>query len=160
MQISAQNANFCRRVIRYQKILTEPFEDLLRLLYKYEYRYTLNDDKAVSSVNLNEIHIKFPSPGTLNLANLTDSFSQVDQVADYISKVFVPDRADQSTTDEREAFKQKVIQRYLPQVEWDEIGKLYETFKVDNQKKELTIKTKNKRRKDTEPQDDGGYGSY
>ena len=159
-QISAQNANFCRRVIRYQKILTEPFEALLRLLYKYEYRYTLNDDKAVSSVNLNEIHIKFPSPGTLNLANLTDSFSQVDQVADYISKVFVPDRADQSTTDEREAFKQKVIQRYLPQVEWDEIGKLYETFKVDNQKKELTIKTKNKRRKDTEPQDDGGYGSY
>ena len=154
-QISAQNANFCKKVIRHQKNLTEPCEELIRLLYIYENKYSSNSENDnLKSVNLNDIHISFPSPGTLRLSNLVESFSQVDQVATYIAKVYVPDTVNQSSLTEQEAFKQKVVRKYLPQLDWDEFDELYASFKDENLKNKLTNKVKKSRNKDDNNMDD------
>ncbi len=130
-QISAQNVNFCRRVVRYQKALAEPASTLVRLLYMYEYRYTLDGKTADDDVDLNEMSVEFPAPGSLKLSNIVELLTQVDQKADYIAKRYIPERADMSSADEIAAFKGRIIEKELPQIEWDEYKDLYESFKKD-----------------------------
>ena len=158
-QISAQNANFCRKVIRQQKNLTSAFEKLIRLLFIYEYKYSLDKtDDFLREVNLSNLHVEFPSPGSLNLSNLVESFAQVDQAATYIAKSFIPDKVDQSSANEQEAFKQIVVQKMLPQIDWDDYNEVYEKFKANNSKTKLIEKTVSKRNKDNS--DDGEGFSY
>lgn len=158
-QISAQNANFCRRVIRHQKNLTPEFEDFIRQLFIYENKYSLDStDENLSKIDLDGLIVKFPSPGSLNLSNLVESFAQVDQAATYIAKSFIPDKADQSSTDSQEAFKQVIVQKMLPQVDWGEYKDEFEKFKADNQKEKIVTKIKNKRSKDSEEDDNLNLG--
>jgi hypothetical protein len=137
-QISAQNVNFCRRVVRYQKLLAEPCATLIRLLYMYEYRYSLDGKTTDDDVDLNNIEVEFPAPGSLNLSNLVELLTQVDQKADYIAKRYIPEKADMSTADEIAAFKGRIIEKELPQIEWDEYKDLYESFKKDYIKDQMT----------------------
>lgn len=130
-QISAQNVNFCRRVVRYQKLLAEPCATLIKLLYMYDYRYSIDGKTADDDVDLNNIEVEFPAPGSLNLSNLVELLTQVDQKADYIAKRYIPEKADMSTADEIAAFKGRIIEKELPQIDWDEYKDLYESFKKD-----------------------------
>lgn len=155
-QISAQNANFCRKVIRQQKNLTAPFEQLIRLLFIYEYKYSLDKaDDFLKEVNLSNLCVEFPSPGSLNLSNLVESFAQVDQAATYIAKSFIPDKVDQSSVNEQEAFKQIIVQKMLPQIDWDDYKEVYEKFKANNSKTKLIEKTVSKRNKDNSDDSEG-----
>lgn len=135
-QISAQNANFCRRVVRYQKMFTPEFETLVRLIYKYEYQYTLDQNTNLDDIDINDIEVSFPSPGTLNLSNMIEQFTQVDSLADYITKRYIPDRTDQSNLDEQQSFKYRIVEDKLPQIDWDHYKELYEKHKDEFSKEE------------------------
>jgi len=139
-QITAQNANFCRRVVRQQKLLTPAFTDFIRTLYKYEYQYNLDGSEQIDDIDINNITIQFPSPGALNLANVIDMLTQIDSASDYITKRYIPDRMDQSSMDEQAAFKMRVIEHMAPQLDWEAYKDLYDQFK-DEYNKELLIKT-------------------
>lgn len=136
-QITAQNAQFCRRVINYQKQLTPGFNDLVRLLYKYEYQYSLDANNQLEEIDLSKISIQFPSPGSLNLANMIEQLSQVDTAADYITKRFIPDKMDQSNIDEQITFKTRVIEKMTPQINWSEFDELYKSFKDEFDREQL-----------------------
>ena len=135
-QISSQNAMFSRRVVQEQKAFTPGFAQLVRLLYKYETLYN-NDKKQVSDVDINNIEVSFPSPGALNLSNLIDKLTQCESAAESIAKVYIPDTMDQSNVDYQQAFKQKVMKRMLPEVEWDMYDKLFNEFKDEYTLKQL-----------------------
>ena len=158
-QISAQNANFCRRVVRYQKMLTPEFEQLVKLIYKYEYQYTLDSDDGTDDIDINDIEVSFPSPGSLNLSNMIEQFTQVDSLADYIMKRYIPDKADQSNIDEQYSFKGRIVEDKLPQVDWGHYKELYEKHK-DEYAKEGLIKTATTPPEDPNMDPYGGGGSY
>jgi hypothetical protein len=51
--------------------------------------------------------------------------------------VYIPDTMDQSNVDYQQAFKQKVMKRMLPEVEWDMYDKLFNEFKDEYTLKQL-----------------------
>lgn len=135
-QIASQNANLCRRIIRIQKDLTEPTLKLIRLLYKYENQYTMTSNIS-NAIDLSKIHLRYPSPNSLNNLTLAEAFTQADGLADYIAKTFEAERPDQSNIEDIAYLKGKIFQHLLPQIEWDEYEKIYESCKEENQKRAL-----------------------
>jgi hypothetical protein len=73
--LSAQNANFVRSVIRYQLALTDSFTDMMRKIYRNEYKYVGNvlNDAVKLENDCNNIFAKFPSPASLNFTNMSDA---------------------------------------------------------------------------------------
>lgn len=152
-QIAAQNANFCRQIIRWQKKLTKPSEQLIKLIYLYENKYTLDKDNASDNININDITITYPSPASLNLTNLIETLTQVDSLAEYVTKVYVPDKMDQSNTDIQSAFKQTVIKKMITQIDWADMDQCFENFK-DTYSKDALINISNA------PEEDQGNSDY
>lgn len=124
--LSTQNANFVRSVIRYQKKLTEPFSMLFRRLYKNEYMYNNNNENdSLKLIDISAIKIRFPSPATLNMSNLSDQISAIEGNADFISSQLIPPKADGTNEDIRVKLKAKIIQDLMPGIDWEK----YENFK-------------------------------
>ena len=124
--LSTQNANFVRSVIRYQKKLTEPFSLLFRRLFKNEYKYNNNDENdSLSLIDISAIKIRFPSPATLNMSNLSEQINSIDGNAEFISSQIIPPKADGSNDDIRVKLKAKIIRDLMPGIDWEK----YDTFK-------------------------------
>ena len=126
--LSTQNANFVRSVIRYQKKLTEPFSLMFRRLYKNEYQYNNNsENESMKLIDINAIKIKFPSPATLNMSNMSDQINAIEGNADFISSQLIPPKADGSNEDIRVKLKSKIVQDLMPGIDWEK----YEAFKEE-----------------------------
>ena len=153
--LSTQNANFVRSVIRYQKKLTEPFSLLFRRLYKNEYKYNNNaENDSMSLIDISAIKVKFPSPATLNMSNMSEQIQAIEGNADFISSQIIPPKADGSNEDIRVKLKAKIIQDLMPGIDWEK----YETFKDDINIDGAYDNISNP----PPPPDDmgGGYGGY
>ena len=122
--ISAMNANFVRSVIKYQKKLTGSFTRLYQKLYENEYRYVNDQEQTDQTIDVSEIHVSFPSPATLAMSNLLDSFQAADQNAEYISSQVIPMKSDQSTEDDRLLLKSEIIKDLVPSVNWEKYEKM------------------------------------
>lgn len=133
--LSARNANFLRRVVRYQKKFTMPFTKLIRILFKNEYQY--NQDKKseiFSYINIENIKVEFPSPATLNMTNIADQLQTAETNAEAISQIMLPPMADQSTDDERMMLKMAVLKDFLPSIDWDRMEEIKKRVELDKRK--------------------------
>jgi hypothetical protein len=157
-QISAQNANFCRRVIRIQKQLTPDFNTFIRLLFRNEYKYSMDGDDLIKGVDLSKIHVKFQTPGSLNMSNMNEQLVQADQVAEAISKVLVPENMNDPNVAvlESEA-KSAIVKELMPQINWDNFEKILDKTKEEHVRKAIedSGKEKARRKKDGDP---NGFG--
>jgi hypothetical protein len=130
--LSAQNANFVRNVIKYQKKFTQPFTKMYRKLYQNEYKYDNNKESEVLNfVNVDDIKVSFPSPATLNMANLTDQIQVADQNAEFISAQYYP--MDQTGSNEPKRLKMKsaIVRELLPGIDWDKFDEIKEEIDME-----------------------------
>lgn len=130
--LSAQNANFVRSVIRYQKLLTRPFCKLIQNLYKNEFRYNNDkEDASLAMIDLEAIKVHFPSPASLNMTNINEQLQSADQNADFISTQIIPPQSDGSTEDRRLKLKAEIVKDLLPGIDWKKYEKIADNLKLD-----------------------------
>ena len=140
--ISAQNAQFTRSVIKYQKLLTAPFTKLYRILYTNEYKFSGNKKSNVESIiNINNIHIEFPSPTSLIFEKYTAELQTADGNAEIISKQLYPMLSDGSNADKRANIAALIVKDMLPGIDWEKYEELAREAKID--KIEQSIKNSN-----------------
>jgi hypothetical protein len=130
--LSAQNANFVRNVIKYQKKFTPPFTKLFRKLYENEYKYT-NDQESdiLSLIDLKDIKVSFPSPATLNMSNLTDQIQTVEGNAEFISSQLITPDPTGMNDGKRLKLKAEIIKDLLPGVDWEKYEEMRDNLEVD-----------------------------
>jgi len=130
--LSAQNANFVRNVIKYQKKFTIPFNKLFRKLYENEFKYSNDAETDIFSlVDLKDIVISFPSPATLNMSNLTDQIQTVDGNAEFISsQLIIPDPTGINDK-KRLKLKAEIIKDLLPNIDWEKYEELSKKIEID-----------------------------
>jgi hypothetical protein len=130
--LSAQNANFVRNVIKYQKKFTQPFTKMYRKLYQNEYKYDNDKESEVLNyVSIDDIKVTFPSPATLNMSNLTDQIQIADQNAEFISAQYYP--MDQTGSNEPKRLKMKaaVVKELLPGIDWEKFDEIKEDIDME-----------------------------
>jgi Bacteriophage T4-like portal protein (Gp20) len=137
--LAMQNGKFVRALIALQKLYGGYFSDLYRILYKNEYMYKENDSKssndkdskksktpaknsgdaeltAVDSIAYDKIQVKFPSPSSLNMTNLSDQINNSKDIIDFIVSTLVGDEADES---KKMVARKTVAIDMLPSIDWD-----------------------------------------
>jgi hypothetical protein len=138
--LSAQNGNFVRSVIKYQKRLTDPFNKLFRVLYENEYKF-YNDGKSEipNIVNFNDIKVSFPSPATLNMSNLTDQIQAVDGNAEFIANTLVAQDPTGANDQLRSKLKSEVIKDLLPAIDWTKYEDLLSKVEIESVKDDVKV---------------------
>lgn len=137
--LSAQNANFVRSVIRYQLALTDSFTDMMRKIYRNEYKYVgnvLNDTVKLEN-DCNNIFAKFPSPASLNFTNMSDAMQGADSNAEFIAMQLIPPKQDGSTEDARAELKAEILKDMLPGVDWDKYTEIKEKIALKMKLEEI-----------------------
>lgn len=136
--LSAQNSNFVRTVIRYQKLLTNPFSRLISMLYRNEYRYVNDAESNIGTkIDFSKIRVRFPSPASLNMTNISEQTQSADMNADFIANQLLPATSDGSNEDARVHLKAEIVKDLVPGIDWAKYEKLYEDMKLNNVKDDL-----------------------
>jgi hypothetical protein len=140
--LSAQNANFVRAVIKYQKKLTLPFTRLYRKLYENEFRY-VNDGKSemLSIIDIKDINISFPSPATLNMSNMTDQINSAETNAEFYANTLVVPNQDGSNEREKALLKSEIIKDLLPGIDWEKYEKMKNQLKIEASREKVGSNT-------------------
>lgn len=153
--LSAQNGNFIRSVTRYQMVLTEGFNKLIRRLYANEYKFLLDGDAKINDdIDINKIEIMFPSPASLVMDNLYNRITTTEQIADSLSQILVPSKQDGTTEDLRQEVKSELFKKWMPNViNWEEMQEVIEN--------KLKVKASRKSVEDSlKPQEEDQYTGY
>lgn len=153
--LSAQNGNFIRSVTKYQMVLTEGFNKLIRRLYANEYKFLLDGDaKLNDNVEIDKIEVMFPSPASLVMDNLYNRITTTEQIADSLSQILVPPKQDAGTEDLRQEVKAELFKKWMPGViNWEEMQEVIEN--------KLKVKASRDVVKESlKPQDDDPYANY
>lgn len=153
--LSAQNGNFIRSVTRYQMVLTEGFNKLIRRLYANEYKFLLDGDAKINDdIDINKIEIMFPSPASLVMDNLYNRITTTEQIADSLSQILVPSKQDGTTEDLRQEVKSELFKKWMPNViNWEEMQEVIEN--------KLKVKASRKSVEDSlKPQEEDPYNGY
>lgn len=138
--LSAQNGNFVRTVIKYQKLLTDPFTKLYRILYRNQYRFNNDQEYDIENrVNFEAINVSFPSPASLNQSNIADLISTVDGNAEFISSQIITPKQDGSNEEDRVKLKAKIVKDMLPGIDWEK----YESYKDELELEKVKEQIKN-----------------
>lgn len=136
--LSAQNANFVRNIIRYQKLLTIPFSRLYQLLYKNEYRYANDKETDIDKkIDIEQIKCHFPSPASLNMSNMTEQIQSVDANAEFISSQILPPTQDGSTENTRIKLKSEIVKDLMPGVDWEKYAKIKDDLMLQSKKDQI-----------------------
>ena len=116
--LAVQNANFSRKIIKYQKLLEGPFTKLYRRLYENEYRFYSDADVKEESIDSELIEVQFPSPVALNQSNLTEQISVALNNADMIAGALVSDmEADAVALTHR--LRKEIVKDLAPGIDWE-----------------------------------------
>ena len=153
--LSAQNGNFIRSVTKYQMVLTEGFNKLIRRLYANEYKFVLDGDaKLNDNVEIEKIEVVFPSPASLVMDNLYNRITTTEQIADSLSQILVPPKQDATTEDLRQEVKAELFKKWMPGViNWEEMQEF-----IDNK---LQDEASRKNVEDSlKPQEEDQYSGY
>ena len=90
-------------------------------------------ENRMDSVEISQIFVRFPSPATLNLTNMSDAINQAQPVSDFLVETVAVGESD----DTKGAFKKRVMRDLMPQVHWDRYEKMLEEAKVEAERKKV-----------------------
>ena len=152
-KLASQNANFMRFILRYQMLLTQPFDRMIKQLYNNEYLIassTNEDGKKIQTEfsengNINNISVSFPSPANLNQSNLTDQIQTAETNAQFVVDSLLPSKQDMSNENDRIALKAAVVKEMVPGIDWNKYEKLLEKIKKSQNKEKIKEKYKTER---------------
>jgi len=130
--LSAQNANFVRNVIKYQKKFTPAFTRLFRKLYENEFKYANDKESDVLDyIDLKDINVTFPSPATLNMSNLTDQIQTVEGNAEFISSQLIAPDPTGMNDGKRLKLKAEIVKDLLPGIDWEKYEDMRDQVEID-----------------------------
>lgn len=140
--LSMINSKFIRAVILFQKEFGRGFTEIYRKLYKNEYGSVISrknkSDTFTVEKEAESIEVKLPSPGSLNMNNVSEQIGSTQSVIDYIVNTLLG----QDTTDENaERIKMEatkaVAKELIPNIDWTKFERLIEESKKTQVKNEL-----------------------
>jgi hypothetical protein len=134
--LSAQNSQFVRGVILYQKMLGEPFTQMMRRIYINESvsMASSQSDKEKAIAEAKNITIEFPSPSTLNQANLADMINTALDNATKLTDIMMPPVAsgDLSYEEQRGKLTGAIARETLKSVPWDKYDEFVKKIKGED----------------------------
>jgi hypothetical protein len=134
--LSAQNSQFVRGVIFYQKLLTEPFTVMMRKLFINEQCNvgSSSDDKQAAIDKAMTIEISFPSPSTLNQSNLADMINTALDNATKLTDIMLPPVAngDLEYEEKRGKLTGAIARENLKAVPWDKYDEFVKKINEDD----------------------------
>jgi len=174
--LSMQNSRFLRDIVSDQKILSSGYTELIRRIYYHNYK--VNEQKDIDSnikvdnsdtstiaadildFDFENIDIKFPSPSSLNLTNLTDQISNATSVVETIVANLPMDGISEEQKPEFEAeFKSRLMAQYVPTMDWSGIEEIVKDIKHDLVSKSIKKKLVASEKKDDEAASDSSEES-
>lgn len=158
--LSMQNTRFIRDVVAEQSITSEGYTALLQLLFTIEFKQPVNSENKeedssnnkkeskvqtdiLSLINPMDIEVRFPSPMSLNMTNLTDQTSNLNSLIDSFA-----DNIDWESADAEKAklrLKTEMFRQYIPNIDWDTIDNIINKIKIDLNKQKIKSNIKNKK---------------
>jgi acylphosphatase len=90
-------------------------------------------ENRMDSVEISQIFVRFPSPATLNLTNMSDAINQAQPVSDFLVETVAAGESDET----KGAFKKRVMRELMPQVHWDRYEKMLEEARVEAERKKV-----------------------
>ena len=133
--VSMMNGMFLRKTVIYQGILGDPYSEFYRRLFYNEFiRGKENEFKKSSDINkemvdnkensksttsmidYKRIEVKFPSPASLNMTNLTDQINSVTPIVEFLTNVLVGQ--DSQDVEKKQKFMKVVVKKYMPNIDW------------------------------------------
>ena len=162
--LSMQNTRFIRDIVAEQTITGEGYTNIIQMLFNIEFK-SLSDNEnnedsnseqtsnkkdktntnidILSLINPADIEVRFPSPMSLNMTNLTDQTSNLNSLIDSFA-----DNIDWENTDAEKAklrLKTEMFKQYIPNIDWETIDLLVSKIKVDLNKQKIKDNIKNKK---------------
>lgn len=184
--LSMQNSRFIRDIIGDQVILSKGYTELIRKIYNLNFKSNEVDDKsdpakdeiltknaktytdtqslakaAIKYFDINNISVKFPSPASLNMNNLSEQISNVNNFVTTLTENLTFD--DTIPQDDQEKLKKKLIMRFtkknLPNVDWDELDSMMDEIvrEYTGEKVEKSITTSEEENEEGSEDVGGGF---
>lgn len=143
--ITQQNIQMSRRVVRKQSDLQPSFTKLMRILISNELKYNLDaESESLKDVDLNKLSVSFPSPMSLNLTNMLEQSTSVGQMADFIIDTVEPAKQDGTNNDKRMQLRKEVVKKLMPGIDWSGYESMVQTGEIEENKAKLKDKRKSK----------------
>ena len=179
--LTMDNGRFLRRVVRHQKHYGRAASRLLQALYRNEYcdlealtgtapekkpadkggdsRVRKDKDASTPENLLEEIDpfsivVRYPSPATLNMTNLSEAITQGTGVFDFVVETLTTGETD----DTKAEFKKRVIADMMPQINWERYGEMLTTARLAGERKKAVETPENGGAADSGDDADGGLG--
>jgi len=92
---------------------------------------SVKDDLNALTIDISKILVRYPSPATLNMSNLSDAINQGQPVAEFISDIVGVGEED----DVKAELKKRVIKDLMPQIHWDRYDAFLLESKSDDERK-------------------------
>ena len=164
--LTMDNGRFLRRVVRHQKHYGRAMSRVLQILWRNEYmdleelvgkksatnkggtdgekdddgeseESKARDELEALEVDVAKIVVRYPSPATLNMTNLSDAINQGQPVADFITETLASSEEEPVKAE----LKKRVIQDLMPQIHWEKYEKLLVDAKKDGERKKAAEST-------------------
>jgi hypothetical protein len=165
--LTMDNGRFLRRVVRHQKHYGRAMSRVLQILWRNEYmdleelvgkksatnkggtdgekddddgeseESKAKDELEALEVDVAKIVVRYPSPATLNMTNLSDAINQGQPVADFITETLASSEEEPVKAE----LKKRVIQDLMPQIHWEKYEKLLVDAKKDGERKKAAEST-------------------
>lgn len=149
-RLTQQNANFVRHVIKRQKDLEPSFSLLFQKIFENDHPINSEDGKNADVIYAN-IKADFASPVTLNMENTDQQMNTVLSIANNIADTVVDD-TEADAARRKHFVRKRVIQKNLPNIDWDEIDKALQDFEKEEAKR--------KEENPVEADDNSGVGGF
>ena len=142
--LTMDNGRFLRRVVRHQKHYGKAVSSLVRLLWRNEY-LSLEElvgkagakkeepDAEKSKIDWSKIVVRYPSPATLNMTNLSDAMNQGQGVVEFITETVASGEEDGVKAE----LKKRVIKDLMPQIQWEKYEKMLEDARLPGDRKKV-----------------------
>ena len=159
--LAMQNSRFIRDIVSEQVRFGFGYSELLKKLYKMEYRGTATeeqdkDDKksALHLLDVETIEVRFPSPVSLNMTNMNDQINNLNTLIDALTEVIEVKAEDKDAA--TPIFKREMYKKYLPNLNWEDIEEIVAKVQKDVRKAKILAKGGTEEDASDTPPEDGG----
>lgn len=135
--VSQMNSMFLRTIVAYQKYLGYGFSGIFRKLYRNEFgqeeelrKYNKKDDEKINVVDYDSIEIRFPSPATLNLTNLSEQLNVVREVSEFITTTLLGETGAMDPS-KKDSLQKQVVKDLMQNVDWNKYEDILEHLPME-----------------------------
>lgn len=146
--LTMDNGRLLRRVVRHQKHYGRSMTRLVQILWKNEYmdlKVLTGEDESkqaeeekeaneTDQIDVSKLVVRYPSPATLNMTNLSDAISQANPVIDFIVDALTPSEDDPVKAE----LKKRVTRDMLPQIHWERYEELLKDARNTEARKKVS----------------------